>query len=148
VTGSFTTMPYTLSQYQYGVPASLTFQPDPVPHRQLTREQQLDYKMQSSFRSGPETVSSYLLRMEYRVRYYRFFFLAPLYLALPAFFFALREYLFQDSGASLPAHLNQEFGASPCQREAKSIHRLHLLRGVDHNRWSSWAAIAKDNRLG
>ena len=31
VTGSWTTMPYVLSQYQYGVPAALTFQPDPAP---------------------------------------------------------------------------------------------------------------------
>ncbi len=95
VTGSITTMPYTLSQYQYGVPASLTFQPDPVPHRELTREQQLDYKMQSSFRgSGPETIGTFLLRMEYRVRYYRFFFLVPLYFALPFFLMSLREFRF------------------------------------------------------
>jgi hypothetical protein len=93
VTGSWTTMPYALSQYQYGVPAALTFQANPVPHRPLTREQELDYKMQAGFRgSAPETLSSYLQRMEYRVRYYRFFFLAPLYLVLPAFFFAVREY--------------------------------------------------------
>jgi len=92
VTGSWTTLPYSLSQYQYGVPAALTFQSNPVPHRQLTREQELDYQMQLSFRGGhPETIGSYLLRLEYRVRFYRFFFLAPLYLALPAFFAALRD---------------------------------------------------------
>jgi len=51
-------------------------------HRPLTREQALDYKMQLSFHTGPETMTSYLERLEYRVRYYRFFFLAPLYLAL------------------------------------------------------------------
>lgn len=92
VTGSWTTLPYALSQYQYGVPAALTFQANPTPHRALTREQELDYKMQSGFRgSGPETIASYLLRLEYRVRYYRFFFLPPLYLALVAFLFRLRE---------------------------------------------------------
>jgi len=92
VTGNWTTLPYALSQYQYGVPAALTFLPNPVPHRQLTREQELDYKMQLSFRGDhPETVGSYLLRLAYRIRYYRFFFMPPLYLALPFFFLALRE---------------------------------------------------------
>ena len=77
VTGSWTTLPYQLSQYQYGVPAALTFQTNPRPHIPLTREQQMDYRMQSSFR-GPsaETLSSFLLRLEFRVRYYRFFFSA------------------------------------------------------------------------
>ena len=94
VTGSWTTMPYILSQYQYGVPAALTFQPDPVPHRELTREQELDYKMQTNFLGGPETFSTYLLRLQFRARYYRFFFLPPLYLALVAFVFAFRDFRF------------------------------------------------------
>jgi hypothetical protein len=89
VTGHSATLPYQLSQYQYGVPASLTFQPDPVPHHELTPQQQLEYKSQLAFReSGKETIQSYLLRLEYRVRFYRFFFLAPLFLAIPAFCFA------------------------------------------------------------
>jgi hypothetical protein len=50
VTGSWTTLPYALSEYQYGVPAALTFQANAAPHRELTREQELDYKMQLSFR--------------------------------------------------------------------------------------------------
>jgi len=92
VTGSWTTLPYTLSQYQYGVPAALTFQAHPAPHRELTREQDLDYKMQLSFRGErAETIGSYLLRLAYRFRYYRFFFMPPLYLALPFFFVALRD---------------------------------------------------------
>jgi hypothetical protein len=95
VTGSWTTLPYQVSQYQYGVPAALTIQADPVPHRQLTPQQELGYKMQRSFKGNqPETIGSYLLRLEYRVRFYRFFFLAPLYLALPAFPWKLREYRF------------------------------------------------------
>jgi hypothetical protein len=95
VTGSWTTLPYMLSRYQYGVPASFTWQPNPVPHLELTREQQLEYKMQASFRgNGPETIESFLLRLEYRVRFYRFFFLAPLYVALPFFFASLREWRF------------------------------------------------------
>jgi hypothetical protein len=92
VTGSWTTLPEALSQYQYGVPAALTVQSNPVPHRDLTREQALDYKMQLSFHTGPETVTSYLERLEYRVRYYRFFFLAPLYLALAVFLVTIREF--------------------------------------------------------
>ncbi len=92
VTGSWTTLPARLSQYQYGVPASLTFQAHAVPHRELTPQQELDYKMQRSFRGDrPETIGSYLLRLEYRVRYYRFFFLVPLYLALPVFLGTIRH---------------------------------------------------------
>ena len=94
VTGSWTTLPEMLSQYQYGVPAALTVQPNPVPHRELTREQALDYQMQLSFHTGPETMRSYLERLEYRVRYYRFFFLAPLYLALAVFLVTIREFRF------------------------------------------------------
>jgi hypothetical protein len=94
VTGSWTTLPEMLSQYQYGVPAALTVQSNPVPHRELTREQALDYKMQLSFHTGPETMTSYLERLEYRVRYYRFFFLAPLYLALAVFLVTIREFRF------------------------------------------------------
>ena len=92
VTGSWTTMPESLSQYEYGVPASLTFQADPVPHRQLTAQQALDYRMQMGFRSHPETLITYLERLEYRVRYYRFFYFAPLYVALFAFLGCLRQY--------------------------------------------------------
>jgi hypothetical protein len=94
VTGSWTTLPEALSQYQYGVPAALTVQSNPVPHRELTREQALDYKMQLSFHTGPETMTSYLERLEYRVRYYRFFFLAPLDLALVVFLVTIRDFRF------------------------------------------------------
>lgn len=92
VTGSWTTLPYMLSRYQYGVPATFTVQPNPVPHRQLTAEQQLDYDAQTATHGrGADTFASYLLRLGYRVRFYRFFFLAPLYVALPAFLLSLRE---------------------------------------------------------
>src|SRR5579871_1706531 len=94
VTGSWTQLPEQLSQYQYGVPASLTFQSPQVPHRELTPQQAMDYKMQLSFHQGPETVESYLLRLEYRVRFYRFFLLPPLYIAALAFLMTLREYRF------------------------------------------------------
>jgi hypothetical protein len=93
VTGSWTTMPEMLSQYQYGVPSALTFQPNPTPHVPLTPQQAMDYKMQLGFH-GPhtDTLSSFLLRLEYRVRYYRFFFPAPLYVALAAFLLCLRRW--------------------------------------------------------
>jgi hypothetical protein len=95
VTGSWTTLPYSLSRYQYGVPAAFTWQTNLVPHQELTPEQQLQYKMQNSFRaSGPETIQTYLQRLEYRVRFYRFFFLAPLYVALPFFLAKLRDLRF------------------------------------------------------
>jgi hypothetical protein len=94
VTGSWITVPEMLSQYQYGVPASLTFQAHPVPHRQLTPQQAMDYKMQLSFQQGAETIASFFQRLEYRVRFYRFFFLPPLYLAAAFFFRSLREYRF------------------------------------------------------
>ena len=95
VTGNWTTLPYALSQYQYGVPTSLTIQPNPVAHADLTVQQQMDYRMQTSFRpSGGETLRTYLERLEYRVRYYRFFFIPPLYLALVAFLPLLRQWRF------------------------------------------------------
>ncbi len=95
VTGQWTTLPYTLSRYQYGVPASLTFQSDPVPHRALTPQQSMEYQSQIAFRGVPrETVKSYFLRLEYRVRFYRFFFLPPLYVALLFFLPSLREWRF------------------------------------------------------
>jgi hypothetical protein len=77
------------------VPAALTFQSNPEPHTDLTPQQQMDYRMQSSFRpSGGESLRTYLERLEYRVRYYRFFFLPPLYLALAAFVPTMRQYRF------------------------------------------------------
>ena len=94
VTGSWTTLPEMLSQYQYGVPAPLTFQAPLVPHHELTPQQAMDYKMQLSFHQGAETIASYMQRLEYRVRFYRFFFLPPLYLAAAAFLVSLREYRF------------------------------------------------------
>src|SRR5260370_31479326 len=46
VTGSWTNLPYLLSRYQYGVPPTFTFQPNPVPHRALTVEQDPDHLLQ------------------------------------------------------------------------------------------------------
>ena len=95
VTGSWSTLPYMLSRIQYGVPTTLSFQPLPVPQRALTREQSAEYNAERSFHGeGPESVRKFSLRLEYRVRYYRFFFLPPLYLAAFAFVFTLRRFRF------------------------------------------------------
>jgi len=95
VTGRWTTLPEALSMYQYGVPSALTFEPNPVPHRELTPQQAMDYKMQLSFH-GPttDTPATYFERLEYRIRFYRFFFLPPLYLALVVYVATVREYRF------------------------------------------------------
>jgi hypothetical protein len=95
VTRSWTTLPYMLSRYQYGVPTTFTFQLNPAPHRSLTREQQLNYDVQADAHgSTTETFAHYWGRFASRVRFYRFFLLAPLYLALPFFVPALRQFKF------------------------------------------------------
>jgi hypothetical protein len=82
VTGKWMTLPYQVSRYQYGVPAAFTTQENAVPHRELTRQQQLDYEIQSAVHGvGRDTVVKFFERLGYRMRFYRFFFLAPLYLA-------------------------------------------------------------------
>jgi len=92
VTGHWTTVPYMLSQYQYGVPASFTFQPNPTPHRALTQEQKTDYDLQVSVHgNSPESVAAFVDRLGSRARFCRFFFPVPILLALPAFFMALRR---------------------------------------------------------
>ena len=94
-TGNWTMLPYQLSQYQYGVPTTFTVQSLPAPHRLLTREQQLDYDQQSAVHGpGTETLARFWQRWVSRLGFYRFFFLAPLILAIPAFLIRLREYRF------------------------------------------------------
>jgi hypothetical protein len=81
-------LPEQLSQDQYGVPTSLTFQANPTPHLPLTPQQELDYRAQAlTHGNSGDSAVKFLLRLEYRVRYYRFFFLPPLYLALIGFAF-------------------------------------------------------------
>jgi hypothetical protein len=94
-TGSWTTLPYMLSRYQYGVPTTFTVQPLPTPHLPLTREQQLDYDAQSEAHGASvDTFAAYWARWASRIRFYRFFLLAPLFLAALAFLVSLREYRF------------------------------------------------------
>jgi hypothetical protein len=95
VTGSFLTMPYQLSRYEYGVPTTFTFQPNPTPHRPLTPEQQLDYQAQSIIHGeSTDTFASWWARLWDRVHFYRFFFYPPLYLVLPLFLLSLRYFRF------------------------------------------------------
>jgi hypothetical protein len=94
-TGNWTVLPYQLSQYQYGVPTSFTIQPIPTAHRPLTREQQLDFDTQSEAHGlGTDTFASYWQRWASRIGFYRFFFLPPLLLVIPAYLMRLREYRF------------------------------------------------------
>ena len=68
VTASWTTLPYLLSRYQYGVPTTFTFQPNPTPHVPLTADQQLDYNAQSAIHGqGIETIGSYAGRFAGRI---------------------------------------------------------------------------------
>jgi hypothetical protein len=95
VTSSWTTLPYSLSRYQYGVPATFTLQPNPVPHRSLTHEQSIDYQAQRLVHGeGTDNFRTYFERLISRLRFYRFFFFAPLYLVLPFFLLSLREFRF------------------------------------------------------
>ncbi len=92
VTGSWTQMPYMLSRYQYGVPTTFTFQPNPAPHQPLTAEQELDYKAQAAIHGpGTDSASEYFNRLGDRLRYLRFFLLPPLYFAILAFIPGLRQ---------------------------------------------------------
>jgi hypothetical protein len=89
-TGNWTTLPYVLSRYQYGIPTTFTFQPVPIPHNELTVEQKIDYESQSETH-GRGTFPGRFIE---RLRFYRFFFLAPLYAALPFFLWSLRKLLY------------------------------------------------------
>jgi hypothetical protein len=93
VTHTWFTLPEQLHRYQYGVPITLTVEPLPAPHVPLTHEQEMDLRAESlQHGAGTDTIGAFLLRLEYRVRYYRFFFLPPLYLALVGFICVLRRW--------------------------------------------------------
>jgi hypothetical protein len=92
VTGSWTTLPYMASRYQYGVPTTFTFQPNPVPHRPMTREQELDYEIQSKVH-GPETDSfgRFVYRLYERLPFYRFFLFPALLIPVLVYVAAIRD---------------------------------------------------------
>ncbi len=92
VTGDWSTLPYQLSRYQYGVPTTFTWQPNPLPHRALTPEQELDYRAQSAIHGpGTDSLKAYLERLGFRLRYLRFFLLAPLYMAAVFYLPSLKQ---------------------------------------------------------
>ncbi len=101
VTQSWTTLPYELSRYQYGVPNTLTFRANAVPHRALTAAQQLYYDGQSAVHGEPDTFGSYSARLFSRAGFYRFFFLAPLLIAALFFVRALRDFRFAWIAATI-----------------------------------------------
>ena len=88
VTGSWTTLPYMASRYQYGVPTTFTMQPVPEPHRELTPEQQRGYDVQSEVHDQ-ESALSLWERLLDRAGNIRFFLFPALLVALPVFLFAL-----------------------------------------------------------
>ncbi len=88
-TGSWTTLPYALSRYQYGVPTTFTFQPNAEPHNTLTPAQQLYAAGQAEVH---DSAGSYFFRLGSRAGFYRFFLLPPLVVALLFFLRLLRRY--------------------------------------------------------
>jgi hypothetical protein len=92
VTGSWTTLPYALSRYQYGVPTTFTFQSNPIPHAKLTAAQQIYYDGQAAVHGDVDAPGRYFERLASRVGFSRFFLFAPLALALPFFLMLLREF--------------------------------------------------------
>lgn len=103
VTKNIFTMPYMESRYQYGVPATFTFQPNAIPHRAMTAEQELDYRAQSAIHgAGVDSLSDYFSRLLYRLRFLRFFLLPPLYFALIPFVPSLREWRYAWLAVSVP----------------------------------------------
>jgi len=94
VSGSWTTLPYVVSRYQYGVPTTFTFQKIPVPHARLTPAQQLYYEGQAAAHGGSDDLSKYLKRLLSRAPLYRFFLLPSLWVAVPFFLLLLRHFRF------------------------------------------------------
>lgn len=92
ITGSATTLPYQLYRYDYGIPATFTFQRNAVPHMTLNPEKQADYAQEVAAHGfGPLTLASYFGTLSLRVRFVRFFLFAPLYVAaLPGLWFRPR----------------------------------------------------------
>jgi hypothetical protein len=154
VTGSWMILPYMLSRDQYGVPTTFTFQPSPIPHRELTTEQQLDYKVQVLVHGeDPETLRTYVERLGQRVRFYRFFFLSPLYLALPAFLLTLREWrfvwlvltlLFFALGANFYPYFYPHYvAAATCLFILVSVTALDRLSRLKIREWPAGQQVAR-----
>ena len=149
ITGNWLTLPYALSQYEYGVPTSFTFQAHPTPHQTLTREQELDYRMQRAFRAREiDTPGTYFARLTYRVRYLRFFLYPPLYIAAVIFLVGIRRWdqlwiagtllLFALGTNFYPLFLEHYVAGLTCLIILVSVEGLRIL-----NRWTHGAAAAR-----
>lgn len=101
VTNSWTTLPYSASQYQYGVPVSLTLQPTPVPHRTLTPQQESEYQIQNGFKAGGESVGRYFQRLRGHAGNLAFFLMPALFPVLLGALMRLREVNFTWAVATL-----------------------------------------------
>ncbi len=140
VTGSFLTLPYELSRYQYGIPTTFTFQVSPIPHAPLTLEQQMDYQAQKAAHDGP----GYFERLADRTGFYRFFFPAAVYLVLPLFLLRLRErrWLWVAGTVALFA-LGDNFYPYFYPHYVAALSCLFLLIAVTSlERLSKWSAFA------
>jgi hypothetical protein len=91
VTGHWTETPDQASRYQYGVPATFTFQANAQPHDPLTDEQKAEYQAQSAVHGDGDNLAPFWARLGYRLRFVRFFLYPPLYLALAACLWRVRE---------------------------------------------------------
>jgi hypothetical protein len=146
VTGSWTTIPYAESRYEYGVPTTFTWQANPVPHRQLTEQQRLTAEGQAAAHGDePESLGRYAERWTGRIRFYRFFFLASLYIALPFFCLRLRERRFVWlAGTVLLFSLGTNFYPYFFPQYLASLSCLFVLAalaGLERlSRWSAEAA--------
>lgn len=141
VTGSFTTLPYMLSRYQYGIPTTFTFQKIPSAHRALNQEQAMDYQAQSEVHGDkPETLATFLGRLASRIKFFRFFFYPPLYIALFFFLPALRSPRFLWAAACVlifaigsnlyPYYYPHYIAAATCLCILMSIVGLQRLAGL------------------
>lgn len=92
ITGSWTTLPYVLYRYQYGVPATFTWQRNPLPHAGLNAEQELDYRTEVAVHGGRDSIARFAERLWLRIRFYRFFLYAPLYVAVLWFLIRVRAW--------------------------------------------------------
>ncbi len=128
VTKSWTKMPYMLSREQYGVPAGFSFEPNPVPHRALTQEQQLDYQAQSAAHDR----AGYWERFSERLSFYRFFLMVPLFVAPLAFWryprVALTIFVFAIGTNFYPYFYPHYIAAEACLFVLIGVASLQMLK--------------------
>jgi hypothetical protein len=153
VTGSWTTLPYMASRYQYGVPTTFTFQPIPVAHANLTPAQQLYYEGQSAAHGGPDSPARYFERLWSRLPIYRFFLLPPLFVALPFFLLRVREFRYRwVAGTILLFALGTNFypyffphyvAAIACLFVLAAVAGLERLRELRFRNWPAGEQAAR-----